>query len=1201
MESLFDDESSIFQTFKSYEGLTLGRLQTHVCEETGERYIPWSEILQRFHGIEHLEQEWPASVLFMIDLQGEIRQPLRVPHSPSKYYRVIYIRRSESSAGNPGLFLPQDGSFLPILDPNLGSDWYRVSAQYPLVHEVLIRVGALYEACLALYDPLMNSVRGFRHEFLQVLANTKFYHSMLLTEIERLEKAGVKVEIGEGSDPDQVRAQLVTFDEHAKQLDFENAARDMLHGLDRRWDFATSLFFIILPTHLGNAWRDDDPSTHRFRIHFLCDMKVTDARRDSSEIPLHVHMSNHPGYNIHQQDEFLQEHGDYVLRVLKLVKFGYYGGDGDEYNSNNEDKYEIPLLETREILWGCEDSVTGNCFTSSTIRPLVDKAISYLEKLSPPKQVLYPGLTDAKSTSVKSFLDIPDGDNGAGGLNRVSSRYLGTFWKCSPHIHQTIPENSLDQLKNFVRDYGGGHVSVQKAHISLELRSEEMTDKFRSLLVKVKHPFDVSIRLQWAASESCLWRLCRDIGTSQTLALFIDGVTLDIQPQDPVQQMRNLFAEISLKTEVQITLLNYPTPQEQTIYAFKSWLQVPMSSTRPDFSWVDLRRTMYDFGEMVISAQRPDWIVIIEQFLELLGKSGFQDMSKITIYDKEWAGVIDLERKAFVEVHCFNMVFPKALDSAGLISRLTHDRSELDVGGDELERLVPTNRHQLKELNVSTLGRNVFRQIDHICKLWQGPSSLPLRVTLFERLSNGQGRIMGELDVRGPRASTSVGQPPSGQVNLLHWEQYYNLSWPDDHSLSSLDMVTKSHRLELGSLVFDISRLSRSGLASLQRVLARSTTLDNLHLICSSFDSSFTSSVSDVLQAVPWHTLSSLVLSGNRMDTWLGLCASSLDAPRLLSLTLYGAGSDKVLISHEGVLALHQLIESSQATMIELKFENILLQAASEWMLIVDSCDPSYLNTLQLCKAGADQILTSLETIHCVYTKFGQGEQCPGTDPDPTLELTPRKRLLTLASFTLDLASTVQQNRSAMLQLICLCKFDTLRIVCSPLDLQHAESIVQVLNAVDWSTLKTLVLTGEDINNWTWYMMATFTINKSYHQLESLDLVGTGLSPELLTRTSIIFVEGLLEHSPLKQISFKNVLLQHKDAWFRIIESVKYPEQRMFLCSESKQQLVSCKSAFELFNSKTIETSKTKTTMKKGVVEYDDHYDDEFDDGYDDW
>ncbi|KFH72233.1 hypothetical protein MVEG_02524 [Podila verticillata NRRL 6337] len=145
------------------------------------------------------------------------------------------------------------------------------------------------------------------------------------------------------------------------EWDYRNICVNTLHETFSRTDYATSSLLLVLPSYL-DAWDNSDSSTHQFRLHFLCDNMMRNNAQGN--LPQHVYLSNHPGYGLKRPEEFFQKYGDYILRVLLMVKHGY----SDEY-------YDILSLDTLKILRNCDANIVGSCLTMN-IEPLVDRAIS---------------------------------------------------------------------------------------------------------------------------------------------------------------------------------------------------------------------------------------------------------------------------------------------------------------------------------------------------------------------------------------------------------------------------------------------------------------------------------------------------------------------------------------------------------------------------------------------------------------------------------------------------------------------------------------------------------------------------------------------------------------------------------------------------------------------------------------------------------
>ncbi|KAG0339229.1 hypothetical protein BG000_002598, partial [Podila horticola] len=247
------------------------------------------------------------------------------------------------------------------------------------------------------------------------------------------------------------------------------------------------------------------------------------------DMPQHVHFSNHPGYVIKRQQEFFQTYGDYVLRILLMTKRGYF----NEY-------YEIPPLDTRKILWGCDPDIIGSRISKGTIASLIDKAINYLQELSPPKWTTKLFLDCDQSAAIRTFLDVQDDHNSEGNLYRHIDSIQHVSWRCQSHVHQYLNNESLERLEEFVQSQRG-RVDMQQARLEVELGSSTEVEQFRALLKGCRHTFDISVKLTWNATRPCEMELCRDIAESGTVVLELDGITLDIDSQGYDRSLLTLF------------------------------------------------------------------------------------------------------------------------------------------------------------------------------------------------------------------------------------------------------------------------------------------------------------------------------------------------------------------------------------------------------------------------------------------------------------------------------------------------------------------------------------------------------------------------------------------------------------------------------------------------------------------------------------
>lgn len=777
----------------------------------------------------------------------------------------------------------------------------------------------LFRTCSNLYDNLQGNISRGRNYFQHMTANVRYYISLSVHEIERLEKVGVRA-FTQGKNRDQLLKDLGTFEQQVPVLDYQNMCWNTTIGAQNRWDYATSRLFMVLPSDL-DSWSGSDPSTHQFRFYFLCDNWKHNGARD--DMPQHVHISNHAGYNINQPLEFFQKYGDHALKLLKIFKHGY-----------SSTSYEIPPLDTFKILENCDSSVMGGHLTKNTIGPLLDKAITYLQVLSLPKWKTL-GPNRSQIAAIKAHLDVQGGP-AEGNLFRYIDPKQDVYWICHKHASQYMDQVSLDKLKNFVLGLRGCF-DIQQATLRVDLGSVAEASQFLTLLIGANYTFDIAIKLNWKATQSYVKELCQDIAKTRTIILDIDGITLDNHPQDRVQFATNLFANIMKGTELRlIALRNYPRPQEQCVYTGKRSLQsTSLARAESGHSWVELKADMKAFGETGSNAQEAlDCNTTAAREMQAVAaKHGISDSAIFSIINDNWSAVFDLKQGVFVEAYSRDRACPKAMLTCGSLRRFTMDiyDQEFDYG---YFRKLQSNT-SLQELNISYHAHNLLHDAEQIVMIWCGSSS-PLRLTLFDRMMNHRGRVVAQLAIQGCYHETQTDSPlprkrlnTSADIVILQWDCDQVFSPLTDNFASFLDVATQQHPSVLSLFTLDISWLSRVGLAAVCNILGRSS-LEHLTVLCTAFDPNKSDSVSQVLGSVNWSTLKSLVVSGEYINDWIELWPS-VTAPLLLSLVIQGVRSAQEL-SHASVLFVHKLVFASP--MVELTFKNVQLQDYCDWALM---------------------------------------------------------------------------------------------------------------------------------------------------------------------------------------------------------------------------------------------------------------------------
>ncbi|KAG0082741.1 hypothetical protein BGZ93_009209 [Podila epicladia] len=938
------------QSFKSQDDIPLNTLSTHLCRESDKRFVYWKDIEETFESVFYLQDRSDERLLFMIDDNAELHIPLRIEHDPDDDYTVVYINSQR----------PQ-------------SDVYQGNSLIPAPIHLFDPLERLFTTTKYLFDRLKLTPKAARATFLQLVANARYYHMLLVQEIQSLDEFGFRAQFPK-TDRTSVLKRVQKLDEKVPEWDYRNICYNMFYGDHGKWDFATSKLFIVLPSD-PDSLDDKNPSTHKFRLYFLCDNSMDPlARRRTSQ---HVHLSNHPGYILKRPQEFFEIYGDYVLRLLQLVRLGY-----------SDNAYDIPAIDTFNILWKYKTQAGIN-LDKDTIRPLVEKAIAHIAKIAPPKWIMEPGLTRIQSAAIKDFLDVQHGDNAEGNLHRHIDSQQCVSWRCQRHKDQYFAQKPWEALKKHV-GLKRGYIDMQQARLQIELQSHSESIDFQKLLTNIRQPFNLSIKMNWNTTRSLMEKFCQDIAQLKTVAMDIDGITPGISPQGFVHYTRNIFADKVLpETGLQlITLLNYPRPQEQCIHVGNFSLQSKLSPLRSSPSWVELRSDLDRCSKLVSKARVASECDAVAAELHLVQKKhGLPDTTSITIHDDKWAAVFDLKELAVIEAYSQDAECPQAVRSSKSLRRFTVDLRDLEFD-KQFFQIVNANT-RLQYLNVAYHGRTVFTYIEYMIKSWRESPS-PYCLTLIDRLEDTRGRIVAQMMVQRPDSgnfeldsllpSTRMskhGGPPT-DIRFLKWDEDQASPLGDYHAMF-LDMATLQHPSALRLLTVDTSRLFGDGLNAIRNVLRRSR-LEHLNLVCKPADPTLSQSISEALRAIPWGTLKSLVLSGNDTNGCMELFPTP-EEPRLLDFQIHGTGSALQELTHSSALLIHHL--ASESLLEKLVIKGVQLQDSSDWIVIVDAPDPAHLKKIELCENNVNQLRSNAVAAVLYDSKFktrsGANAQTPVT------------------------------------------------------------------------------------------------------------------------------------------------------------------------------------------------------------------------------
>ncbi|KAG0206540.1 hypothetical protein BGX31_002763, partial [Mortierella sp. GBA43] len=113
-------------------------------------------------------------------------------------------------------------------------------------------------------------------------------------------------------------AQEKTMDQLAQ---IQNSIQALMTQTYELHEYPIPRLFVILPQDTS-SWNPVNLFYNKFRLYFLCECG-DHTRSDNSSTPHHIHFAKHEGYEIKRPKTFIQQFGQHILTILKMLKFGF--------------------------------------------------------------------------------------------------------------------------------------------------------------------------------------------------------------------------------------------------------------------------------------------------------------------------------------------------------------------------------------------------------------------------------------------------------------------------------------------------------------------------------------------------------------------------------------------------------------------------------------------------------------------------------------------------------------------------------------------------------------------------------------------------------------------------------------------------------------------------------------------------------------
>ncbi|KAF9404814.1 hypothetical protein BGZ94_003928 [Podila epigama] len=886
-------------------------LPTLVCPESGRRYIPWHDIASAFENIDHLSFQ-SHRIPFMTDKAYNVIEPLRIAYRPEAF-RVNFkrLKKGATTMARAETFLKTTENYVLVLTNNLDKG---------------------------------------RPDVLEVTANVRYWHSKLRAELDDLEKAGA-LTADHYTIKDEMLDELMHLEESVKESDYKNVCYHTLCQVES--DFATPgpRTLVVLPSDL-ESWDESDPDTHSFRCHFLCEWNSDSNLWKEDWLPSHYHLADHPGYDLLRPQEFFQRYGDYALRVLRVIQSGRSG--------HSESDFIVPPLETFEILSGHTSSTSEKRLCKDTLAQLVSKSISYLEKLGLPEKERL-GLVHQEIRGIKEYLDIEHGEEGLGDLFRYIKGDASS-WVCRKHFQQMAKMYPIDEMRQFVDNDCGGTMDVHRGVIQVTLSSESMAREFATCINRCNNSFEVSIKLTWPATRKFLKEISFSLWTEQVKWLELDGVTVEVYPEEFVEHESDLF----VSNQRYLTLLNYPRLGEQCTKVDKICFQSPMPEQHEQGSFCWIRGALLEkwtselnnetYGAKEESGNEENYLQKAIQMMAAITGDNLPQVSWTGTIDDDMVELLDLKSGA-IDLRLNNDIVPSYPSAKSRFLRQLTIEASVPVFEPEFVSLVQ-RLPRLEELNAATQGKCPVGLAEYLIETCRH-GSRPLLITLFERSmdEDERGWIVVQMAIDAPfflgndspnltGADNDRGNGTSMVQSRSYLEGSECRKWNNDVAMIPstleqallLDRWTTAFPESLKFFTLNIAGRSMETLVAVQSILRRSR-LSHLHIPCEPIEFSLQEAVRQVLESIEWSSIQLLVLVGECIEPWVEQLATIYEHGDSNTLPLYLMIEDNDLspnpLSHSGALALHQLVYSRSLDDVQLR--NIQFQDEKDRLFVMDS------------------------------------------------------------------------------------------------------------------------------------------------------------------------------------------------------------------------------------------------------------------------
>ncbi|KAF9576917.1 hypothetical protein EC968_000042 [Mortierella alpina] len=285
-------------------------------------------------------------------------------------------------------------------------------------------------------------------------------------------------------------------------------------------EYAIPRLFIVLPQY-PSGWNILEPFTEKYRLYFLCECgEHTKAAGSNSKIPHEIHLAKHEGYEIARSTEFFKQYGQYILAILKMLKFGI-----------SVASVAVPAVAHLVNADALDHAAKGLQHLRECIEPGMDQVISKIEKDSADEEELVgnfagqmenkEALEGADLRKLETFLKDKDENKVLGNLYRTVTDKGHVKWICIDHYRENYNQTAVATFRRTVESLGG-FFDENIGLVKVKLRSRASANQLCSALRNSRSVHELDIHFDWACTGTDLRGLEDALRHSAVAILYVD-------------------------------------------------------------------------------------------------------------------------------------------------------------------------------------------------------------------------------------------------------------------------------------------------------------------------------------------------------------------------------------------------------------------------------------------------------------------------------------------------------------------------------------------------------------------------------------------------------------------------------------------------------------------------------------------------------